>query len=46
MVDMLNLTFGKGEETDYFWDSVLVPECIEYFKIQDAMQYHQSTDTL
>ena len=23
MIDMLNLIFGKGEETDYFWREIL-----------------------
>jgi len=40
MVDMLNLIFGRSEESDYFWDSILMPECMGYFKIQEAIQYH------
>ena len=33
LVDMLNLIFGNGEETDYFWENMLLPECIKYFEI-------------
>jgi len=40
VVDILNLTFGKGKETDYFWDSYLMPETIKNFKITEAMKYH------
>lgn len=39
-VDMLNLIFGKSEETDFFWDQHLVPECIKKFRIHEAMKYH------
>ena len=28
IVDMLNLVFGRGEETNYFWDQILLKECI------------------
>jgi hypothetical protein len=27
-LDFLNIVFGKGKETDFYWDSVLIPECI------------------
>jgi len=39
-VDMLNLIFGKSKETDYFWDTYLIPETIKYFKLNEAMKYH------
>lgn len=29
MIDMLNLIFGKGEETDYFWNEILFKQCAE-----------------
>jgi hypothetical protein len=34
LVDMLNLIFGEGEETDYFWDHMLLPECVKYFEVK------------
>ena len=46
VVDILNLTFGKGKETDYFWDSYLMPETIKNFKITEAMKYHQYQETI
>lgn len=46
LVDMLNLIFGNGEETDYFWDNMLLPECIKYFEIQQAMEYTNCQDSL
>ena len=46
IVDILNLTFGKGKETDYFWDSYLLPETIKNFKINEAIKYHQYQETI
>lgn len=31
VVDFLNLTFGKGDETDYFWECILLPKISEHF---------------
>ena len=42
IVDMLNLIFGRGEETDDFWKEIILPQCLNYFKVQDAIQYHHS----
>jgi hypothetical protein len=39
-IDFLNLIFGKGKETDHFWDAFLIPETIKHFKIGDAIKYH------
>ena len=33
IVDLLNLIFGKSDETDNFWDFYLLDECKSYFKI-------------
>lgn len=33
MIDMLNLIFGRGEETDYYWDQILILECSKQFEI-------------
>lgn len=46
LVDMLNLIFGRGEETDYFWQQMLVPETIAKFKVQEAMKYHNYQDNI
>ena len=39
IVDMLNLIFGVGEETDYFWEHMLFKECAEHFGIDEAIKY-------
>ena len=44
LVDMLNLALGKGEETDYFWQNVLIVQCKQYFQISKAMKYHEHSD--
>tara|TARA_B110000285_G_C14712178_1_gene418304 strand:- start:277 stop:501 length:225 start_codon:yes stop_codon:yes gene_type:complete len=41
IVDLLNLIFGKSEETEQFWEFYLIDECKSYFKIQEAMRDHQ-----
>lgn len=46
LVDMLNLIFGVGEETDYFWDHMLIPESIKYFEVKQAMDYCSCQDNL
>ena len=32
--DFLNLVFGASEETNDFWDKVLIPEVCSYYKIE------------
>jgi hypothetical protein len=32
--DFLNLIFGASEETNDFWDKVLIPEVSSYYKIE------------
>lgn len=44
LVDMLNLVFGCGEETDYFWDEILFKQCSEHFGIDEAIRYHENLD--
>lgn len=44
IADVLNLVFGRGEETDYFWDQMLFRECAITFGIREAMQYHNYQD--
>ena len=44
MVDMLNLVFGRGEETDFFWDEMLFKQCSEHFGIDEAILYHEYLD--
>ena len=44
IVDILNLLFGRGEETDYFWDHLLFRECMHTFGINEAMRYHSYQD--
>jgi len=44
IVDMLNLIFGCGEETDYFWDHMLFKQCSEHFGIDEAIKYHEYLD--
>ena len=39
LIDMLNLIFGRGDETDYFWDQILIPECSKQFELQQALEY-------
>lgn len=46
IVDMFNLIFGRGEETDQFWDFYLIDECKSYFKIQEAMRYNQFQESI
>jgi hypothetical protein len=46
LVDILNLIFGKGEETDYFWDKMILPACKEQFKVDEAIKYHEYHDSL
>lgn len=46
LVDMLNLVFGKGEETDYFWDEVLMKQTVKYFKIEEAIKFHNLNETV
>ena len=36
---MLNLIFGKGEETDVFWAHYLIRECKNKLEIEEAMIY-------
>ena len=38
MVDMLNLIFGKSEETNYFWEEKLIPEVVRQFKVDEAIK--------
>lgn len=44
LVDMLNLIFGKGNETDMFWSQYLVPEVFNRFKVEEAIKYSQQHD--
>ena len=46
LVDTLNLVFGKGEETDYFWDEVLMKQTVKYFKIEEAIKFHNLNETV
>jgi len=46
VVDMLNLIFGRGEETEYFWDQMLIPECLKTFYVLEAMKYHSYQDSV
>jgi hypothetical protein len=39
VVDMLNLIFGQGPETDYFWE-YLIEESKQQFQIIQAMKYN------
>ena len=39
IVDILNLIFGHGLETDYFWE-YLIEECKQQFQIAEAMKYN------
>ena len=44
IVDMLNLIFGKGDETAYFWDYILFKQCSEQFALDEAIKYHEYLD--
>lgn len=44
IVDYINLVFGAGEETDEFWNTVLLPYASQYFnfpfeELQKANRY-------
>ena len=43
---MLNLIFGRSEETACFWEEILIKECAAYFKLSDAISYHKSKNTI
>jgi len=43
LIDMFNLIFGKGHESDYFWQHVLFKQCEAKFDIETAIAYHEST---
>ncbi len=38
---MFNLIFGKGAETDMFWNDYLIPETYKKFQIEKAMRYYK-----
>ena len=44
IIDALNLIFGKGEETDHFWNEILFKQCVEYFGLDEAIDYHEYPD--
>jgi hypothetical protein len=37
----LNLIFGASEETNDFWDKVLIPEVWSYYKIERSEIQHK-----
>ena len=39
--DFLNLIFGASEETNDFWDKVLIPEMCSYYKIERSEIQHK-----
>ena len=39
--DFLNLVFGASEETNDFWDKVLIPEVCGYYKIESDEIKHK-----
>lgn len=43
---MFNLIFGRGEESDYFWEHLLFPRCSEYFRIEQAIRHHSTQDSV
>jgi hypothetical protein len=49
IIDMLNLVFGKSEETEIFWENHLIPEVVKKFKLHEAMKiqsFQESVDVL
>lgn len=39
VIDILNLIFGRGEETDLFWSNYLVVQCVSKFEFEEAIAY-------
>jgi len=39
--DFLNLVFGGSEETDNFWDKILIPEVCSYYKVERSEISHK-----
>jgi hypothetical protein len=49
VIDMLNLVFGRSEETEIFWESHLIPQVIKKFKVNEAIEiqsFQESLDVL
>lgn len=45
IIDIFNLIFGKGQETDHFWEQVLFKQCAIKFELDAAIAYHDFPET-
>ena len=43
IIDYMNLVFGKGEETEEFWNSILIPYSAYYFQfpVKDLEEHYR-----
>lgn len=43
LVDVFNLIFGSGQETDDFWTNILEKKVIEQFQVKETFDYYDLT---